>query len=88
MAGEHVNYVRRVHPEAAARTATIKRLVRDLPGVPGDQPLDRRLAALDLAGVALEPWEDVEDPAGGDLEDFVACAKELDDLVDRLADLL
>src|SRR5689334_19358805 len=35
MAGEHVNYVRRVHPGAGGRTATLRRLARDLPGVPG-----------------------------------------------------
>ena len=34
MAGEHVSYVRRRHPEAAAKTATLKRLVRDLPPAP------------------------------------------------------
>src|SRR3981189_3553350 len=30
MAGEHVAYVRRCHPDAAGRTATIRRLVRQL----------------------------------------------------------
>ena len=31
MAREHVEYVRRRHPAAAARTGTLKRLARDLP---------------------------------------------------------
>ncbi len=62
MAGEHVAYVRRRHPVAADRTATLKRLCRDLPE--GSAPLAKRLAELDLADVAIEPWEDVEDPAG------------------------
>ena len=31
-----------------------------------------RVAALDLAEVVLEPWEDVDDPAGGDAEVFHA----------------
>jgi protein-tyrosine phosphatase len=79
----HVEYIRRTHPEAAARTATLRRLCRDLPGTSG--PLPERLAALSLAGVDLEPWEEVEDPAGGDLEVVVACATEVAALVDELA---
>src|SRR5262245_55315684 len=35
MACEHVRFVRRHHPTAAARTATLKRLARDLPHVDG-----------------------------------------------------
>ena len=31
MAGDHVAYIRRLHPEAASKTASIKRLCRDLP---------------------------------------------------------
>jgi protein-tyrosine-phosphatase len=81
MAGEHVGYVRRVHPQAAARTVTLKRLARDLQPGAGDQ-LAARVAALDLADVALEPWEDVEDPAGGDLPEFEACAREIRDLLE------
>jgi protein-tyrosine-phosphatase len=83
MAGEHVSYIRRVHPEVAGRTATIKRLCRDLPAAGG--PLSQRVRSLDLAEVAVEPWEDVEDPAGGEDAAYLACAKELADLC---ADLL
>lgn len=75
LAGEHVAFVRRRHPEAASRTATLKRLVRDLPD--GPEPLGERVARLGLADVLLEPWEDVEDPAGGEDERYVACAREL-----------
>jgi protein-tyrosine-phosphatase len=75
MAGDHVGYVRRTFPAASAKTATIKRLCRDLGAAP--PPLTARLQALDLAGVEIEPWEDVGDPAGGEDEDYVACAKEL-----------
>jgi protein-tyrosine-phosphatase len=75
MAGEHVSFVRRRHPEAAAKTATIKRLVRDLPA--GPDPLGERIAHLGLADVVLGEWEDVEDPAGGEDEVYVSCAKEL-----------
>ena len=75
MAREHVVYVRRQHPEAAARTGTLKRLARDLPGTTGT--LGERLASLHLDAVDLEPWEDVEDPAGGDAEVFHECAREI-----------
>src|SRR5437868_6698804 len=36
LAGEHVQYVRRVHPEASGRTGTLKRLARDLSTGAGD----------------------------------------------------
>ncbi|MYV97326.1 hypothetical protein [Streptomyces sp. SID3343] len=73
---QHVQYLRRHHPQGDARTATLKRLVRDLPA--GAGPLGDRLAALDLATVDLEPdWEDVVDPGGGEPDDYVACAHEL-----------
>lgn len=83
LAPEHVEWVRREHPEAAARTATLLRLVRDLPDT--DAPLPERVASLDLAGVELEPWEEVIDPGGGDAEVFAACAVEVVALVARLA---
>ena len=86
MAAEHVSYIRRKHPHAAHRTATVKRLVRDLP--PGPGPLADRLGALDLATVDVGAWEDVEDPAGGDDAVYVSCARELADLCTRLLPLL
>src|SRR4051812_37574743 len=79
LAGEHVRWMRRVHPMAAPRTATLKRLARDLPS--DVSSLGERLARLHLDQVELEPWEDVIDPAGGDLEVFQACAKEIADLL-------
>jgi protein-tyrosine-phosphatase len=78
LAREHVVWMRRAHPGAAPRTATLKRLARDLPAGPG--PLWERLAPMRLHEVQLEPWEDVEDPAGGDLDIFVACAQEIANL--------
>jgi protein-tyrosine-phosphatase len=83
LAPEHVAWVRRAHPTAAARTGTLHRLVRYLPTVTG--PLPERVAALGLAEVELEPWEEVVDPAGGDIPDFEACAREIADLVVLLA---
>jgi protein-tyrosine-phosphatase len=86
MAVEHVNYVRRVEPAAASRTATLRRLARDLPGQSGD--LDERLVALDLERVALEPWEDIVDPVSGDVEEFHRCAEEIGGLLEPLLPLL
>jgi protein-tyrosine phosphatase len=82
MAGEHVTYIRRQHPDAAARTATLKRLVRDLE--PDAGSLSARVSALDLAGLELEPWEDIIDPAGGDLPEFEECVAEIDALLGQL----
>jgi protein arginine phosphatase len=84
LAAEHVAYIRRTHPEAAAKTVTLRRLVRDLPVAPGASFADR-LASLKLADVELDPSEDVEDPAGGDLPVFRMCAREIQQLIDLLA---
>ena len=76
LAVEHVEWVRREHPAAAGRTGTLRRLCRDLPG--------RSIAELGLAEVVLEPWEDVEDPGGGELPDFQRCAADVVALVAEL----
>jgi hypothetical protein len=47
-----------------------------------------RVGALDLAAVELQPWEDVADPAGGELEDFAACARDIHELLQELAPVL
>ena len=86
LAPEHVLWVRRNHGAAAARTATLKRLVRDL-GT-DDRPLAERVAELELAAIELEDWEEVIDPGGGDVDVFIACAQEVDELIDGLADVL
>jgi protein-tyrosine-phosphatase len=83
LAAEHVAYMRRTHPEAAAKTVTLKRLVRDLPAAPRST-FGERIASLHLADADLDPSEDVEDPAGGDLPVFRACAREIHDLIDLL----
>ncbi|HMG43261.1 MAG TPA: hypothetical protein VK611_18160 [Acidimicrobiales bacterium] len=83
LAPEHVEWVRREHPTAAPRTATLKRLCRDL--VAGPTPLTGRIAALGLEAVELASWEEVADPGGGETDAFVRCAHEIVHLVDRLA---
>ena len=86
LAPEHVAWVRREHRDVADRTVTLIRLVRVLPR---RQPaLDVRLRALDLASVALEPWEEVVDPGGGEVPEFVAAARQIHALVQQLAVLL
>ncbi len=82
-ATDHVQWIRRVHPLAASRTATLKRLARDLGA--DDRSFADRVASLDLASVVLEPWEDVIDPAGGDVEIFVETAAEIAENIHRLA---
>ncbi len=82
LAPEHVRWVRREHPGASPRTATLKRLARDLTI---DGSLDARVAALDLAAVELGSWEEIDDPAGGEIPQFTACAQEIVGLVADLA---
>jgi protein-tyrosine-phosphatase len=83
MEADHVRYVRRRFPEAAPRTATLRRLCRDLPLVP--PPLADRVRALGLAEVVPDDAEDVPDPAGGDRETYARCAAELWELCQELA---
>lgn len=86
LAPEHVHWVRRNHHQSAARTATLKRLCRDLPI--DDRPLAERVTALALGEVELEDWEEVVDPGGGEVDVFVACAHEVYELIERLASVL
>jgi protein-tyrosine phosphatase len=82
----HITYIRRTHPEVAAKTATLKRWCRDLAGTSG--PLPARIAEADLAHASLAPWEEVDDPAGGDVDVAAACAREILGLLSTLAELL
>ena len=83
----HVAWIRRNHPTVAGRTASLLRLVRDLPtSDAGD--LRSRLASMGLAKVEVGDWEEVVDPASGDQIDFDACATTLDQLIDELVERL
>ncbi len=75
MESGHVRHVRRHHPEAAARTALLRWLARNL--APGPGPLESRVAALGLEHVEPDPVDDVADPAGHDDAAYAACAAEL-----------
>ncbi len=82
LAPEHVAWVRRTHPAVAGRTATLRRVARDLPG--DAAPLADRVGSLRLGEVELEAWEEVVDPGGGDAAQFEACAREVVELVAAL----
>jgi protein-tyrosine-phosphatase len=86
MAPEHVYWVRRNVPDAAARTATLIHLVDQL-GT-GPTPLAERVAALNLAEHELDNDEEVVDPGGGEVDVFIRCAEHVVELVNRFAKLL
>jgi protein-tyrosine-phosphatase len=86
MATEHVRYVRRVHADAAGRTATLKRLARDLE--PGDGELATRLDALHADATDLGVWEDIEDPVSGEVDQFHRCAAEIKSLLEQVVGVL
>jgi protein-tyrosine phosphatase len=96
MAGEHREAVGDEVPEAAARTFTLKELVRLLEALPPAQPtddpgalVDRVAAANELrfAGGARNPHdEDISDPLGLPLDTYRAIAWELDEWNARLVD--
>lgn len=97
MANDHVQYVRRNHPEVAHKTATFKRLVRDLGEVKAAarndryaslrQALKSRIAEMRLAEVQLESWEEIGDPGAGEQPVFMSSLEEIDALVDSFLSL-
>lgn len=63
---DHVAYIRARFPEAATYATTLPRLLRD--------------DAWPLPDLAIDPVRDlpeVDDPAGGDVDDFVGCAQRI-----------
>jgi protein-tyrosine phosphatase len=83
LAPEHIVWIRRNHPAVSSRTSTLKHLVSVLSVPP--PPLPEQLKSLRLAERPVEASEEVTDPAGGDLDVFVACAREVKGLVQDLA---
>lgn len=86
MESNHVAYVRRHHPGAAGRTATLRHLCRVL--TPRPPELAARVAALELATAELDPGDDVLDPAGGDDAAYATCARDLWALTTALVGLI
>lgn len=64
MEASQVRWIRRVHPEAGAKTASIATLAEDLPR--GAVPLAERVAEMGLSSLEPPDRGDVVDPAGGD----------------------
>ena len=86
MEADHVRFVRRRFPDAAHKTATIRRLCADL--LPSPLTLADRVAALALAEVELSDDEDVMDPAGHEGDVYAACVDQLWGLCQELIGLL
>lgn len=84
LAPEHVEWVRRTHPAAAAHTVTLLRLVRDLEPAHGTSIRDQ-VSALGAGAAELGDWEEVVDPGGGEIDVFAECARQIDALIDDLA---
>ena len=86
MEADHVRFVRRQFPDAAAKTGTIRRICSDLP--PAPPGLAVRVAGLGLADMEVSDGEDVLDPAGQEEDAYAACVDELWDLCRTLVTLL
>ena len=85
MAPEHVLWVRRTHPDAAARTTTLIHLVRQL--TEQSRPLDDWIATANLENRALAEDEEITDPGGGEVDGYILVAHQIVDLIDRAAPL-
>ena len=79
----HIRWMREELHEHAHRTASLPRLAQALPAGPATS-LGERVDSLELAQMDFEPWEEVVDPAGGDLADFVEAAERISALIDEL----
>ena len=86
MEADHVRFVRRQFPDAAAKTATIRHLCTNL--APAPPALGERVAALHLDAVELDDRDDVLDPAGHEADVYAACVDELWGLCRTLITLL
>ena len=75
MEADHVRFVRRQFTQFAAKTGMLRRLCLDL--APGPPDLTERVAALDLAEVAINDRDDVLDPAGHDGDVYEKVVDEL-----------
>ena len=83
----HLHWLRRTHPEGAAKTGSLRRVARFLlPGSVDDLAL--RVADLGLGEVEPEAWEEVVDPGAGQQRDYDAAAAEVAALVEQLVERL
>jgi protein-tyrosine-phosphatase len=86
MEADHVRYVRRIHPDAAEKTATIWHLAGTL-SADGEE-VTNQIAGLGLGDVDLAAARDVLDPAGHDQAEYDRCAAEIWALSQRLVGAL
>ncbi len=86
MEADHVRFVRRQFPDAAAKTATIRWLCDHLG--PPPPALGERVVALGLGEVGVSDDDDVLDPAGEEADVYAACVDELWGLCRTLVTLL
>ena len=87
MEADHVRFVRRQFPDAAAKTGTIRSLCRPARTTTAAD-LAERVADLELETVELADSEDVLDPAGHEADVYAACVDELWGLCRTLVTLL
>ncbi len=87
MEADHVRFVRRQFPDAAAKTGTIRSLCARL-APPPPPNLAERVADLELEAAELADSEDVLDPAGHEADVYAACVDELWGLCRTLVTLL
>lgn len=87
MEPDHLHWMRRVHPHAAVKTGSLRRVARDLHPGPHVE-LDRRVGVLGLERVRIEAWEEVIDPGAGDQRAYDTAADQIAELVDLLVDRL
>lgn len=83
----HLKWIRREVPQVANRTASLGRIVRSV----ATGTLDTLATRVDDAAFAdhdFETWEEVVDPAGGEIPEFVAAATQINTLIDGLMPIL
>jgi protein-tyrosine-phosphatase len=81
-------WVRREHPSAAPRTASLRHLASALPRPTGEMDLATRVASMQLDRTGFGPDDEVADPGGGEIDAYVACAVEVLGLVTSMAERL
>lgn len=79
---DHVTHIRRLAPGVADITATLPRLLGD-EWVRADAN-DRWLLPPTLAAESVADWPEVDDPAGQEVDAFIACARAIADDIARL----
>lgn len=83
MAPEHVFWVRRNHPEFAARTVTLRHLAQELSG--GEQSAHEWITSADLRSHQVADDEEIVDPGGGEVDGYIDVAHQIVNLINQVA---